>query len=51
METKAEMLLRKCTEQNEEFRKWDQQKDYSQFHFSHYDWWAFPVNRRSSYGN
>jgi hypothetical protein len=20
------------------------------FHYNHYDWWAFPVNRKSSYG-
>lgn len=23
---------------------------YSTFHSSHYDWWAFPVDKPSSYG-
>jgi len=32
------------------FEQWSLQDDWEQFHSSHYDWWVFPVNRRSSYG-
>lgn len=40
-----------CLTQNAEFKQWCLQKDFEQFHYSHYDWWAFPINRKSSYGD
>jgi hypothetical protein len=33
-----------------EFEVWASQNDWNKFHHSHYDWWVFLVNRRSSYG-
>lgn len=32
------------------FEEWASKDQWMQFHYSHYDWWMFPVNRRSSYG-
>jgi hypothetical protein len=33
-----------------EFEKWASKDDWIRFHYSHYDWWIFPINRSSSYG-
>ena len=33
-----------------EFEKWVASDDWETFHSSHYDWWTFPIDRRSSYG-
>ena len=33
-----------------DFEQWAQTGDWERFHSAHYDWWAFPVNRRSAYG-
>lgn len=29
----------------------DALKNYSEIHYSHYDWWAFPIDKCSSYGD
>ena len=33
-----------------EFEAWAAQNLWNCFHLNHYDWWAFPINRRSAYG-
>lgn len=45
-----EELKRIHRQQITEFKQWAEQHDWERFHYSHYDWWVFPVNRRSSYG-
>ena len=37
--------------QNSLFVQWDKNKDWRSFHDQHYDWWAFPINKPSSYGD
>lgn len=37
-------------EQVLEFESWAAQNDWEKFHYSHYDWWTFPINRPSSFG-
>lgn len=44
-------LKREHAAQVAAFRRWAQARDWATFHASHYDWWAFPVNRASRYGN
>ena len=34
-----------------EFEDWATRNDWEKFHCSHYDWWTFPINHRSSYGS
>jgi hypothetical protein len=36
--------------QIEEFESWAAQNEWEKFHYNHYDWWVFPVDRRSAYG-
>ena len=33
-----------------EFVAWAARGDWERFHSSHYDWWAFPIDRSSAYG-
>ena len=33
------------------FRRWAGRGDWSKFHREHYDWWAFPIAQKSSYGS
>lgn len=33
-----------------DFQRWAAQDDWERFHSSHYDWWAFPIDQKSSYG-
>lgn len=33
-----------------EFEEWAAHNEWEKFHYNHFDWWVFPVNRRSSYG-
>lgn len=42
----------KATHANQvaEFERWAAAGDWERFHASHYDWWAFPIKRRSAYG-
>jgi hypothetical protein len=48
---KWKMLKTKCLEQHALFVRWDLRKNYSMFHRSHYDWWAFPIDQLSSHGD
>ncbi len=45
-----EKLKQTHSKQITEFEQWALHDDWERFHHSHYDWWVFPVNRRSSYG-
>lgn len=33
-----------------EFENWAVRRAWQEFHNGHYDWWAFPIDRASSYG-
>jgi hypothetical protein len=43
-------LKRTHAAQIADFERWAASDDWQRFHSSHYDWWTFPINRRSSYG-
>lgn len=43
-------LKRRHAAQVAEFEAWAARADWGRFHSSHYDWWAFPIDRPSSYG-
>jgi hypothetical protein len=43
-------LKRTHQHQIEEFEDWARQNEWEKFHYNHYDWWVFPVDRRSAYG-
>ena len=45
-----EGLIRTHAEQIAPFEGWAAAGDWERFHRSHYDWWVFPVDRRSSWG-
>jgi hypothetical protein len=45
-----EKLKHKHHTQIVDFKNWAKNNDWERFHASHYDWWVFPANRRSSYG-
>ncbi len=45
-----EALKRAHGDQIARFESWAAGDDWEMFHASHYDWWAFPINRSSSYG-
>lgn len=47
----VEALVARHAEQVLAFAQWAQARDWDAFHTNHYDWWAFPVNRRSSFGD
>ena len=50
--SKSETIKKDCLEQNKKFRLWASKKAWNTFHSSHYDWWAFPIDRGSmSHGN
>lgn len=51
MGNKYQTIITKCISQNAEFVKWDAAKNYYRIHHSHYDWWAFPIDEISSYGD
>lgn len=36
--------------QIEELSNWAKHEKWDQFHSSHYDWWAFPIDKPSAYG-
>jgi hypothetical protein len=48
---KWQMIKELCIKQSNEFKQWQTEKNFGQFHWSHYDWWAFPIDRKSSYGD
>ncbi|KAH3764207.1 hypothetical protein Pelo_3910 [Pelomyxa schiedti] len=33
-----------------QFEIWARSRSWDSFHRSHYDWWAFPIDEKSSYG-
>ena len=33
-----------------DFERWAASGDWEYFHTTHYDWWVFPISRRSAYG-
>lgn len=43
-------LKKTLINQVNEFESWVSTNDWNSFHHSHYDWWAFPIDRPSSYG-
>lgn len=45
-----EGLKREHANQIEKFQAWANSNAWQQFHHSHYDWWAFPIDKPSSYG-
>lgn len=45
-----EALKEQHAEQIAAFERWAAMGDWYAFHENHYDWWAYPVNRRSGYG-
>jgi hypothetical protein len=44
-ELKAKQLA-----QLEMFRRWASESQWDAFHSHHYDWWAFPIDKPSSFG-
>jgi len=32
------------------FETWAAHREWDTFHYSHYDWWTFPIDRPSAYG-
>lgn len=46
---KWEMIKSECINQSHHFIRWDAKKSYETFHSSHYDWWAIPIDKPSSY--
>lgn len=43
------MIKDECIRQSKIFLNWHASKKYDHFHHSHYDWWAFPYDKPSSY--
>jgi hypothetical protein len=46
-----EILKTRQREQLESFEDWAAKKRWRSFHDSHYDWWMFPIDEPSRYGN
>eukprot|EP00727_Mastigamoeba_balamuthi_P014093 m51a1_g9306 hypothetical protein (189) ;mRNA; r:83034-83600 len=44
-------ILDEHARQVETFSHWAARHDWRSFHHSHFDWWAFPVDELSSYGD
>jgi len=47
----TEALKDKHTRQIVQFEKWAIESNWIAFHSNHYDWWTYPINRRSAYGD
>ena len=43
-------IKKKNSEQVKEFRTYAKYKDYHLFHNTHYDWWTFPIEKKSKFG-
>jgi len=41
-------LITRNSEQHQKFAEWTAGKDWKQFHNSHFDWWAFPIDEMSN---
>ena len=50
MKAKWAYIKQKCIRQSTIFIELDRNKRYGLFHSSHYDWWAFPIDKLSSKG-
>lgn len=50
MKSKWKLIKEECIRQSKYFINLDRNKQYSTFHTSHYDWWAFPIDKPSSKG-
>lgn len=48
---KIHKIKTKNAEQAALFEQWAENKNWEAFHFAHYDWWAFPISEKSSYGD
>lgn len=48
---KHQTIKDKCLLQRSHFAKWNAQQKWASFHSAHYDWWAFPIDKPSSYGS
>lgn len=46
----VEGLKTRHAEQVAEFESWARAGAWMRFHLGHYDWWAYPIMRSSSYG-
>jgi len=46
----VDALAKLHAQQVKTFEEWANSKRWSAFHHEHYDWWAFPIPKRSSYG-
>lgn len=45
-----EKLRQKHATQVELFERWASERNWKEFHDSHYDWWAFPIDKPSRLG-
>jgi len=45
-----QVLVEKHASQIELFEIWASNSDWDSFHQNHYDWWAFPLDKPSSFG-
>ncbi len=43
-------LKREHAAQIETFQTWANARQWQKFHYGHYDWWAFPIDKPSSHG-
>jgi hypothetical protein len=43
-------LKKKHKWQIDQFESWAKRNEWINFHQSHYDWWVFPISRKSSFG-
>ena len=41
-------LITRNSEQHQKFSEWTANRDWEQFHNSHFDWWAFPIDEASN---
>lgn len=48
--TKIDLIKRDHQQQLAQFEDWAQHKDWKMFTHAHYDWWMFPIQRKSSRG-
>ena len=51
LKPKYSTIKTKCLHQNVVFKQWADKKKWGAIHEAHYDWWAFPIDRPSSYGS
>jgi hypothetical protein len=42
-----DVLIEHQAEQTKEFKSWAEKEEWGKFHFRHYDWWTFPIDKGS----